>query len=203
MDKADTFLNYDDNIKKLPFQSESKPFESIISDPIRKNRYQFKIESLIFKKETFFTLSCEIIAENVDNNKINDKIQDQNNTKETKEIIKNMTNYEENMIFSYFNVMKSIVKSSNTSEFSQHSISESNEIIKSNKNSKPVDPEQISYAQKLIKIVLIFVLLIINCLVISSNMFLRIYMFIILSNDTKRSIKSKDIKKMLLCSKRW
>ena len=139
----------------------------------------------------------------MDNNKINDKIQDQNNTKETKEIIKNMTNYEENMIFSYFNVMKNIVKSSNTSEFSQHSISESNEIIKSNKNSKPVDPEQISYAQKLIKIVLIFVLLIINCLVISSNMFLRIYMFIILSNDTKRSIKSKDIKKMLLCSKRW
>ena len=203
MDKADTFLNYDDNIKKLPFQSESKPFESIISDPIRKNRYQFKIESLIFKKETFFTLSCEIIAENVDNNKINDKIQDQNNTKETKEIIKNMTNYEENMIFSYFNVMKNIVKSSNTSEFSQHSISESNEIIKSNKNFKPVDPELISYAQKLIKIVLIFVLLIINCLVISSNMFLRIYMFIILSNDTKRSIKSKDIKKMLLCSKRW
>ena len=115
MDKADTFLNYDDNIKKLPFQSESKPFESIISDPIRKNRYQFKIESLIVKKETFFTLNCEIIAENVDNNKINDKIQDQNNTKETKEIIKNMTNYEENMIFSYFNVMKNFVKRSNTS----------------------------------------------------------------------------------------
>lgn len=206
---------------------KNSEFEQFNIDSIKNNR--FNINCFKVTNETLFTLDSqiELIDQTTESNKENLNLQNEDNiiinTNEIKTmrsmrrseemIVTNLTKYEENMIFSYFNVMKNIVNSfNNQNKKSKEIFLEISEqtYIDTQNSEKPEDSinnefiqKQNNYFQKIIKIVFIFILLIMNYLLTSSDMFLIIYNFIILSNDTKRSIKSKDIKKMSLCSKRW
>lgn len=55
----------------------------------------------------------------------------------------------------------------------------------------------------IIRIAMLLLLLYINALFIKFEMFLEVYMFITLINNTRRSIISQDLKQMSICLKRW
>lgn len=127
----------------------------------------------------------------------------------------NISKYEENIIFSYFKVMKNIVISFHTltedDYASQIQLSEQTYIeteesqdkdLKKHEN-KTNETMDNCFKNSIFKLILILVVILLNYFVMKNEMFLRVYMFIILSNDTKRSISSGNIKKMSLCSKRW
>ncbi len=127
----------------------------------------------------------------------------------------NISKYEENIIFSYLKVMKNIVTSFNTNpeedygtqiQLSEQTYLDTDENqekeIKKDENKNENEAEN-KFTNGFLKVILILIVILLNYFVMRNEMFLRVYMFIILSNDTKRSISSGNIKKMSLCSKRW
>jgi len=122
----------------------------------------------------------------------------------------NISKYEENIIFSYLKVMKNIVTSFNTSPEedygTQIQLSEQTYLDTDENQEKEIKKEndtENKFTNGVFKVILILIVILLNYFVMRNEMFLRVYMFIILSNDTKRSISSGNIKKMSLCSKRW
>ena len=110
---------------------------------------------------------------------------------------------QDHVIFSYFNVMKGIINcyekvKSAKKPFNAMSIDilDDKVIISEQKESNLI-------IAKIVKTLLIFFVIIINYYVIKNELFLRIFAFVALSNDTKKSLVSQSTHNLSLCLKRW
>jgi hypothetical protein len=108
---------------------------------------------------------------------------------------------EENIIFTYVRVMKNI-----TQTFDKNNIYECEYIITEESETEPkMDIKALfnKFFYTIIRIAMLLTVLYINSLFIKFEMFLGVYMYIILINNTRKSIISQDVNQMSICLKRW
>jgi len=113
---------------------------------------------------------------------------------------------DESILFTYVRVMKSI-----TMTFDKPVYSESQYIITEEEGHLPdkkFDFEDLkAWFNKcfytIIRVVMVLLLLWMNSLFMKLEMFLGVYVYITLINNTRRSIISQDLKTMSICLKRW
>jgi len=116
--------------------------------------------------------------------------------------VKEVNKMDENILFTYVRVMKNI-----SITFDKKSSYECEYIITEEvpEGEKKFDIK--AWFNKgfytIIRITLLLVLLYLNLLFMKIEMFLEVYIFITLINNTRRSIISQDLKQMSTCLKRW
>lgn len=108
---------------------------------------------------------------------------------------------DDHVIFAYFNVMKRLVTSVDRLFVTQNKPSGSLEKLEKLENPEKKDFHDL--ISKGLKGSIILVLIIFNYFLIYSEMFLRTFAFIALSNDTKKSLMSQNVVTLSLCLKRW
>jgi hypothetical protein len=68
---------------------------------------------------------------------------------------------------------------------------------------KDIHKDVLENISKIIKFFLILIVILFNYYIIRNELFLRIFAFVALSNDTKKSLISQNVNNLTLCLKRW
>ena len=105
---------------------------------------------------------------------------------------------DENIIFTYIRVMKNLTVSFDKNQECEYIITE-----ETGDESFDIKKWFDKCFYTIIRFLMFFGLLYFNYLLIKFEMFLGVYMYIILVNNTRKSILSQDIKQMSMCLKRW
>jgi hypothetical protein len=108
---------------------------------------------------------------------------------------------DENIIFTDVRVMKNI-----TQTFDKNNNNECEYIItEENESEAKFDIKTWfnKFFHTIIRITMLLIMLYINSLLVKFEMFLGVYLYIILINNTRKSIISQDVKQMSICLKRW
>ena len=114
-----------------------------------------------------------------------------------------VSNGDDNVIFSYINVMKNIVNSYEKVMSPQKKPLSNLDKFEEKEKEKDIHKDVLENISKIIKFFLILIVILFNYYIIRNELFLRIFAFVALSNDTKKSLISQNVNNLTLCLKRW
>lgn len=178
------------------------------------NRKMFEKDTLKICFETDYTINGDFVDEEELADIVDDKVFEQKeiNTKDENNLRSNidwldmnktnqLSDVEDNVIFSYINVMKNIVSTYEKLMYPQKK--PMSKMDKLEEKEKDNHKEVYDNIAKVVKFFLIVIVIIFNYYIIKNQLFLRIFAFVALSNDTKKSLVSQNVNSLTLCLKRW